>query len=144
MPAALIAPAAPRLLLTVHTGLREPWLAAGGGSYSSELPLLGPNPSGFRASRFGGGWVSLLYPRGIWDEMNLRVSAAPVSPVPALLLTGPRLRVFQKTRAPWWRKTYYHLFLHGDLFWCSFNNILLCVVPTMREAMEGEAGRGWF
>lgn len=54
MSAALMAPAAPSLL-AVHTGLREPWLAAGGGSCSSELPLLGPNLGGFRASRFGEG-----------------------------------------------------------------------------------------
>lgn len=57
MSAALIAPAAPRLLLNIHTDFREPWLAVGGG-YSSELPLLGPNIDGFRVSRFGESWVS--------------------------------------------------------------------------------------
>lgn len=64
MSAALIAPAAPRLLLTVHTGLREPWLAAGGDDYSSELPLLGPNPGGFQSLQVWGRLGQPSLPQG--------------------------------------------------------------------------------
>lgn len=54
MSAAWIAHSATRLLPTIYTSHREPWLAVGGGGYSDKLYLVGPDPSGFQTSRLLG------------------------------------------------------------------------------------------